>query len=221
MRLMITTLLALGMLAVSAGSASAVSIYIDPADQPGVLQVSDTFSVRIVIESQGDNIQVIGTSLAWNPFVLRLENIVGGPCNANITCATGPTLFSGYNGLNLTRIASPGDNVVPEDPNFGVIRFSGHFGAGGIESPYPSYFPPSNRIATLGYAVFHAIGNGISDITPLKLGGDSISGIVGTLQGVELDTTFTSLTVTVPEPAFALLVCLGLGGLALAGRKLS
>jgi hypothetical protein len=220
---MINLLLAAGMLAFSAATASAVAIYINPADDPGLLAISDTFSVEIIIESQGDNIQVIGTSLAWNPAVLDLINILGGPCNASKTCASGPTLFSGYAGLSLSRIATPGSNVIPGDPA-GTIRFSGHFGASGIESAYPSYYPGSNRVATLGYAVFHAVGNGVSGIDVIKLGGDSISGVQGGVGGQEYVVDFTGLNVqvgSVPEPASALLVCLGLGGLALAGRKLS
>jgi hypothetical protein len=220
---MINLLLAAGILALSAATASATAIYINPANDPGPLEISDTFSVEIIVESQGDNLQVIGLSLSWNPAVLGLINILGGPCIATKTCAS-PSLFSGYGGSQLPRIATPGSNVIPGDPP-GTIRFSGHFSAGGIESPYPSYYPGQNRIATVGYAVFHAIGNGASTITPLTLTGDLVGGVVGGVGGQDVFPTFGGLDVQVgpviPEPASALLVCIGLGGLALAGRKLS
>lgn len=231
MRLLINTLLAAGLLAFTAASASAVQVYVNPVQHSGAdisnpLALSDTFTVQLVIESESANLDVVGTSVSWDPSVLAIQNIfAAGPCpsTGDRTCTiTAGGLFGGSGSYGtLGKLSGP--NALPTDPA-GTIRLQAHAGIDGIESKYSTTYPPGNRVTALGYANFSAIGNGATAITPFLQGGDIVSAIVGGVGGQPLAVTFTGINVTVgavPEPATALLVCLSLGGLVLAGRKLS
>jgi hypothetical protein len=210
-----------------ATSASAVQISVlnnssFPIANPAAVNINDTFVVQLQIESQSSNLDVVQTSLQWNPAVLSVINIFTfGPClgTTQRTCTISTGLFTGSGSYRtLGKNFGPGQNPGVLGP--GLLRFQTHSNNLGID--YPPYYPSSNWVADLGYANFQAIGSGVSAIDVVIVSGDNISEIIGGIGGQTSTTNFSGLSVTVvPEPATALLMALSLGGLAIAGRKLN
>jgi hypothetical protein len=209
MRLIKSSLLALAIMAIAAGSASAVTLTL--SGEPGApINVGDSF-VLTITATDGANINAFFASVQYDPSILQIEPKPPGPgCNATKTCAP-PSIF-GEGGYALNRLADPGTDVLHPPGLANAVAFAGDVAYGGFGSP-------GNGV--VGYMQFTAIGGGTTGvITLIQPGVDDITfnNYVG---GGQAPLTNNGVSVTVlPEPAVAMLVGLGLVGLAVAGRKI-
>ena len=197
MRLILINVLTVGLLLFSAASASAISLFFDAPSSTNLLP-GEQFTIDLRLNTEGETQM---TSVFASVFA-------------------DPSLFTFVSGT------SPGAILVNFDTFATLSRFSQPFVLGGDPAgqvravSYASLDPvgTSATSAVVGTLTFVALAPGTINLNFLIAPGDdvtvngvSVSGAVGLGQSA-------SITV-VPEPTTALLMGLGLAGLAAAGRR--
>jgi len=196
MRLFFSAIVTAGLVLFGAATASAVSLtFVNP--QPGlVLNPGDSFSIQMNLDTEGQSgfTSVFASVGSTNPSVLQFDNGQAPPT----------ILASAY--YSLSRVSNA--FVLPSDPA-GQIRAISYAGLD------PTTVSTANQL--VGRLNFTASGPGTTTLSLFIAPGDDV-----TINGVSIidQVTGGSIEVTVvPEPGTALLMGLGLVGLAAAGRR--
>ena len=197
MRFLLINVVTVGLMLFSAASASAISFFFTNASATEV-SPGDPFSIELRMDTQGEtDITSVFVSVGSDASIFAFT---GGT-------SPGQILFNTSTFEGIARVSQP--FVLSTDP-------AGNIRAASFASLSPSNVSATNQLlATLNFdvrdpgttviSVFIAIGD---DVTV-----DGVS-VIGSLTFVE------SVAITViPEPSTALLMGLGLAGLAAAGRR--
>ena len=198
MRLILINLVTVGLLLFSAASASAVSLFFG-APSSDTLQPGESFTITFRLNTEGEtNLTSVFASVFADPNVLAF---VSGSSPGGLLNSGSPY----YNTLGRVSQAF----VLGSDP-------AGQVRAASFAALEPTGTANANQLLTT--LTFQAVGAGTVNITNLIAQGDDI-----TVNGVSIIGQVglgqsASITV-VPEPTTALLMGLGLAGLAAAGRR--
>ena len=202
--IILSTLLAIGLGAGSAAATDANLQFTDLAMQtsPGVVitgnsataSLGDVFEISIFVDNaNADAVVDLFTFVNVTPGAFTRLNGVGLPI-----------LDEGVFGQVLTPLSGFGNQAVGQAPGTLVGLAHGVVGTGDSTAA-------RNEQATV--LIFQVTGTGVFEITQSESGNSTINGVD---QGPSFGP---SLTVVVPEPGTALLMGLGLAGLAAAGRR--
>lgn len=229
MRLLFTNVLATMLLLLGASVASAVNFTMTSNyDGVSVLQPSDTVTVSLFLNTEGAlNLVVADVGVQFDGGILAY--------NEGASSMTSYLLYamvpSGK--TTITRWMEP----LPNHVNGGSVDFYG-----GLDATPKIFLGTIPNLITTGYAtpdfggtlvasnnillatiVFHVVGNGdgLGEIDVLMTTANAVAQIQG---GVTVDisntvTTTGSFAVYTPEPGTAIMVGLGLAGLAVAGKR--
>ena len=220
MRLLITNLLATALLLFGAASANAFAINLTSNyDGVSVLSPSDTVTVQVHLDHQGNSTGIIALSVGveFDPGVLQYNQ------GASST-ATYMLYINGKSPyLSPFATCSAGCDTWPLNPE----QVNVDWGTTDITTPTAatgtSYANGTASPGVLATLVFHVVGAG-DGIGEIFLNFDSNRGNTftdGTLADVSGSVALggTPINVITPEPSTALLVGLGLIGLGVAGRR--
>ena len=202
--IILSTLLAIGLGAGSAAATDANLQFTDLAMQtsPGVVitgnsataSLGDVFEISIFVDNaNADAVVDLFTFVNVTPGAFTRLNGVGLPI-----------LDEGVFGQVLTPLSGFGNQAVGQAPGTLVGLAHGVVGTGDSTNT-------SNDQATV--IIFQTAAEGVFTISQSESGNSTINGVD---QGPSFGP---SLTVVVPEPGTALLMGLGLAGLAAAGRR--
>jgi hypothetical protein len=176
--------------------AAAISVFFDPAAiNFNELVPGNRFSVDMLLDTEGEtDIELVSVSVQFDPNVL---SFIGGS-------SPGLILFDPDTLLGLQRLSQP--FVLPSDPA-GTVRAASF---GGLE---PSGVASSNQL--LATLTFELVGAGPPLMSAFFALGDDVI-----VNGVSVKDSVTLGSIAiVPEPGTALLMGLGLAGLAAASRR--
>jgi hypothetical protein len=194
--------LAVAMVVLAATSAGAVNIFFG-APTATELNPGDVFSITLRMDTEGDTqINAVGVSVFADPSLFAF---VSGT-------SPGQILFNTSTFEGVPRISQP--FTLESDPE-GLVR------AASFVAATPSGVGSANQL--LATLTFQAVGPGTMTLQSLFAQGDNIaSNSVGLIDIPGAVTFQESAAITVvPEPGTALLMGLGLAGLAAAGRRRS
>jgi len=197
MRLILINLVTVGLVLFSAVSASAVSIFFD-APSATTVNPGEQVTIAMRLNTDGaDDLTSVFVSAFADPAVLSFDS----------GTSPGAILLNFSTFQSLQRVSQP--FVLGSDP-------AGNVRAASFAGLSPTGVASANQL--LATLTFTAGGPGTTVITSLIAQGDdvtasgvSIKDLVGLGQSVEITV--------VPEPGTALLMGLGLVGLAAAGRR--
>ena len=181
-----------------AGSAQALVSLSTPDDLSGALAPGATFTINLDVNYDGSPASLTGifVSAQWDPSVIQLTSAV----SPNFTILFGGTGF-------LSKLSDPFN--ASGDPA-GTIRAIS-YGANPGQTAGAGAAPATTTLT------FEAIGGGSTSVDLVYLTGDGIIAGGDTVQDPSL--LGPGISVVVPEPGTALLMGLGLAGLAGAGRR--
>lgn len=204
MRLFIVNLVVAGLLFFGAASASAISLSLN-ALSPTTINVGETVTIEMRMDTEGETqITSVFTSMSnSNPGALEFTS----------GTSLGQILFNPSTYQGLGKVGEPQDGVTGDAP--GRVRVASYATA----SPTGSGRANANQL--LGTIVFTATAGGTVDIAALlELGTNPDEITVATVSVTGAVGIGAPITITViPEPGTALLMGLGLVGLAGAGRR--
>lgn len=197
MRFLLINVVTVGLMLFSAASASAISFFFNNESATTLLP-GDTFSIQLRMDTEGESqITSVFVSVSSDASVFAFT---GGT-------SPGQILFNTSTFEGIARVSQP--FVLSTDP-------AGNIRAASFAALSPSNVSATNQLlATLNFDV---LDPGTTVISVFIATGDDV-----TVNGVSMigDLTFVeSVEITViPEPGTALLMGLGLAGLAAAGRR--
>jgi hypothetical protein len=210
MRILLVNVVTIGLMLAGATSASAISFFFDAPSTNGPLNAGEQFTINYRMDTEGETgITSVFTSTFLDP---ALFTFVSGS-------SPGSILFSFATFSGIGKLVDP---YVDGGDAPGTVR-SGGFGA-----LSPSGVASANQLlATLTFEANEVIGDGNAvgavlggliapgdDVTvnTISVAGDLGPGNFASSQVIQVNTV-------VPEPTTALLMGLGLAGLATAGRR--
>lgn len=197
MRLILINVLTVGLMLFSAASASAISLFF-AAPSSNNLAIGDQFTIELRMDTEGETqLTSVFASVFADP---SLFSYVSGVSPASI-------LFNFSTYASLGRVSQP--FVLGSDPA-GLIR-SASFAA-----LSPSGVARNNQL--LATLTFQAVAAGTASLSSLIAPGDDVT-VSGLSVAGQVQTGSSALITVVPEPTTALLMGLGLAGLAAAGRR--
>lgn len=219
MRRIIVALTSMALIALAAGSAQAVSSTHSFSDLLGLglpagavqvgndlseLEVGDTFEVSIFLDNNpADTFLSIFTYLQYDPSVLSIAQGF-----ADLTAFPTEAGFGTGNALVALSAPAPAAGQ-PAGTAIGIAL--------GVSNPATGDGLYSRAAeGVIAIAVFQVIGAGSTAISHVVAGGTDIR--TGTGE-VAFSAPLTVSTTVIPEPGTALLMGLGLAGLASAGRR--
>jgi len=179
-----------------ATQAGAIAIFFDPASVNYFdFGLGDQITVDLRLDTEGEtDLELVAVSVQVDPNVL---SFAGGTSPPQI-------LFDPDTLLGLGRLSQP--SVIPFDP-VGTVR------AASFAAAQPSGVTSSDqRLATL---TFDVVGPGLPSMSAFFAQGDDI---IANGVSVKDSVTLGSLVIT-PEPGAALLLGLGLAGLAASRQR--
>ncbi len=195
-KITLTAAIAVGLIATSANAL--VSVFHTNDTAGAILELGDSFNVDVFAAHDGLGSSLIGifASAAWDPSELLLTNATDAPF----------IIFFGADGF-LGRFTNP--RAFPGDPA-GTIR-TVQFGAPPSQQAGAG---PDTLITSLTFQVIGGV-DGIADIDVIFNGGDAFLAIdpFALIAPSEFSISGTSVRI-IPEPSTALLIGLGLVGLA-------
>ena len=181
-------------------SASAIAISLGAPSGGTTLNVGDTFTIQLNLDTQGETqITSLFASVFADPSIFTF---VSGT-------SPGQILFNFSSFEGVARVSQP--FVLGTDPA-GSVRAASFATANPAGSGQAS---PSQLLATL---TFQATGAGTASIQSLAQPGDDIT-VAGVSQVGSVSFGSSAAITVVPEPGTALLMSLGLLGLAASGRR--
>lgn len=213
MRLFKTLLITIVASLMFVGSASALVTIGQSTSAVGPLDINDTFTVNILLSWNGtatSGLTGIFASHQWSNTQLQLNS-------ASITLGTmvfetKPVPLKGTSyAPQLSRLGSIASGIAGDDLTQTARTIQ--YAQGAVMALAPSSAKTNEIITVLTFQVIGA-GDGFAEIDPVLLIGDGFIGDAGVLApGIVLEIN------AIPEPGTALLMGLGLAGLAAAGRR--
>jgi len=181
----------------AATSAGAINLFFSPPSATE-LAIGDQFTIELRMDTEGDTqINAVGVSVFADPTLFAF---VSGT-------SPGQILFNIDTFEGVARVSQP--FTLATDPD-GLVR------AASFAALSPSGVGSANQL--LATLTFQAVGAGSGALTNLLAQGDDILSNGASVAGSVSSQPSASITV-VPEPGTALLMGLGLSGLAVAGRR--
>lgn len=227
MRLLFTNLLATMLLLLGASVASAVSFSITSNyDGVSVLVPSDTVTVSVYLDANVLDIQIADVGIQFDGGILAFQE--------SSSSMSSYLLYSAASGKTIpARWLQP----LPNHINGGSVDFYG-----GLDATPKLFLGSIPNLVTVGYATPDFGGTRVTDGGPDKLLATVVFHVIGAGDGlgeinvvmttanvVQLATGPTNITnsvglsgsfaVITPEPGTAIMVGLGLAGLAVAGKR--
>ena len=199
MRLLFTAAVTVGLMLTSAVTASAISISIGNPSAT-TLNVGQSFTIDVTLDTQGET-QV--TSV--------FASVFADPALFNFVSGTSPGQIL-FNASTLEGVAKASDPfTIFSDPN-GFVRAASFATANATGSGVASN---NQLLATL---TFQAVGAGAAALDVLFQNGDDVTVAQTSVTGT-VATGSSGVITVVPEPGTALLMGLGLFGIAASGRR--
>jgi hypothetical protein len=195
MRFILVNVVTIGLMLVGATSASAISFFFGAPSATELLP-GESFTIQLRLNTDGEtNVTSVFMSTFHNSDVLTF---VSG-------ASPGQILFNTSSFEGIGRVSQP--FVLGGDP-LGTTR------AASFAALSPSGISSANQL--LATLTFQATGVGTTNFASLLAAGDDV-----TVDGQSVGSNFgvSSSVTVIPEPATALLMGLGLAGLAAAGRR--
>jgi len=203
MRLFVVKLLMVGLLLFSASSASAIALSLH-ATSPISVTIGETVTMELRLDTEGEtNITSVFASVSNS-----------GPAAFSFTSGTSPAqiLFNASIVEGVFRVSQPVDGVPGDAP--GRVRAANF----ATSNPTGSGISSANQL--LAKLTFTPDAAGLAYLSPLLIvGSDEVTvNQIDVTSSVRISSSPVRLDTAVPEPSTALLMGLGLAGLAGAGR---